>query len=295
MKKIPKLKIDIRAQGDDDTATIDIDGEIGWVSHDGEEYTWNTPEAIKRKLREIQDLKAGRIVVNINSLGGFVNDGLAIHDVLAMHPAEIETRVVGMTASAATIIAQAGDVRTMSDNALYLIHRSWGMAMGNKNTMQEFVEELDVIDKRMLAIYTKRSGKSEDKILSLMEESNGGGKWIDAEEAKALGLIDETFEPMQAAACVSRSQFANMGFPEVPVDDVQFAEEGEKNSRTMKIDINAKNFFEEWEEKIKEILENQIAAGNTKENEDPKGESVEVGPEGISRFEAQLKVNSNHT
>ena len=290
MKKVPKLKIDIRNQADDaDTAVIDIDGEIGWASWDGEDYTWNTPEAIKKKLREIEAIKASKIVVNINSLGGYVNDGLAIHDSLAMHPATIETRVIGMTASAATIIAQAGDVRMMSDNALYLIHRSWGLVVGNKHTMLDQAEELEVIDNRMLSIYTKRSGKDEADILALMEDSDGTGKWISAEEAEEMGLIDERFEPMSAAASVTRGQFKNLGLPDVPKSAAEFAEEKESSKVNATVTVDGEDFLSQLDERISEFkgIEKQ-------ENEEPKGESEEVAPEGISRFEAQLKVNSNY-
>lgn len=308
MNKVPKLKIDIRSQSDgDNTAVIDIDGEIGWASYDGEEITWNTPEAIKRKLREIQELKADTIVVNINSLGGYVNDGLAIHDVLAMHPAKITTNVIGMTASAATIIAQAGDVRRMSENALYLIHKSWGFAMGNANDMIEFAEELEVIDKRMLNIYTKRSGKNEADILAMMEESNGAGKWIDADEAEGLGLIDESFEPMKAAASakVSKAEFMALGFPDVPNDGFEFKDEKEAKPATATVKVDAKDFLDELDKRIslirgedvktKAMKVEEIESGkDEEENEDAKAKSDEVGPEGISRFEAQIKNNSNH-
>lgn len=300
MKKVPKLKIDIRSQADDNTATIDIDGEIGWASWDGEDYTWNTPEAIKKKLREIQDLKAEKIVVNINSLGGFVNDGLAIHDVLAMHPAQIETRVTGMTASAATIIAQAGDVRKMSENALYLIHKSWGLTIGNAMDHLEAVEELETIDKRMLSIYAKRSGKSEDEILSLMEESNGAGKWIDHQQALEMGLIDEAFEPMKAAASARLSHIMAAG---LPVPSGLSEEKKSKLVATIQVDTDQIiNHIDDFKKEfVSYVVEHGIMSQeqadeflNAKENDSSSEDSGEVVPGGISHYEAQIKVNHNY-
>lgn len=211
-RKIPALNISIRNESDNE-AVIDIDGEIGWVSYDGDEYQWNTAPAIKKKLKEIAKLDADKIIVNINSLGGFVDDGLAIHDALAQHPAEIETRVTGMTASAATIIAQAGDIRKMSDNALYLIHHAWGLAIGNVFEIEGAIDDMKQIDKRIAKIYAKRSGKSEEEFLELMGEQNGAGRWIDADEAKEYGLIDEAFEPMKAAASVDARMLRASGLP----------------------------------------------------------------------------------
>jgi ATP-dependent Clp endopeptidase proteolytic subunit ClpP len=229
-KKIPKLKIDIRNQSED-VAEIDIDGEIGWVNENGE---WNTAANIKDKLKEIDEIDASKIVVNINSLGGFVDDGLAIHDVLAQHEAEIETRVIGMTASAATIIAQAGDKRFMSDNSLYLIHKAWGLVIGNANDMLAQAEDLEAIDSRILNIYAKRSSKTESELQELMNENEGAGKWIDADEALEFGLIDEAFEPMKAAAAVDRGAFNKMGLPEPK--DYDFMNVESKQDVTIQID-----------------------------------------------------------
>ncbi|MBN2365725.1 MAG: Clp protease ClpP [Calditrichaeota bacterium] len=231
-RKIPLLKITIRDKSEDE-AVIDIDGEIGWVTYDGEEWIWNTKESIKRQLKEISKLNAKKIIVNISSLGGFVDDGLAIHDILAQHPAEIETRVIGMTASAATIIAQAGDIRKISNNALYLVHKAWGFAIGNSNDMKAMAADLDTIDDRIANIYAKRSGKDIQVFENLMKENDGSGKWIDAGEAEEYGLVDEVFEPMKAAAAVDPEVFNEMGIP-VP-KCYQFNENG---NRTINIDFN---------------------------------------------------------
>lgn len=227
-KNIPNLKIDIRNQAND-VAEIDIYGEIGWVNEHGD---WNTALSIKTKLGEIANMDVKKIVVNINSLGGFVDDGLAIHDVLASHKAKIETRVIGMTASAATVIAQAGDVRHMSENALYLIHHSWGRAIGNAMDMMEAAADMEAIDSRLVNIYTKRSGKDVDEIRELLGANNGSGKWITADQAKEYGLIDEVFEPMKVAASVPRMLLSQMGYPDpdpVGVDE-EIIEESQKET-----------------------------------------------------------------
>ena len=93
-------------------STIDIEGTIG-------EAWWedspNTAKAMKKELKAIGELNAEEIIVNIHSLGGSVDHGLAIHDLLRENKARVTTRVTGgMSASAATIIAQAGDTREIS-------------------------------------------------------------------------------------------------------------------------------------------------------------------------------------
>ncbi|SHE59114.1 ATP-dependent protease ClpP, protease subunit [Fodinibius roseus] len=235
MKQIPRLKLSIN-RNRKGNAVIDIDGEIGGAKYDGEEYSFNTTPAVKKKLREISDVDAGKIIVNINSPGGFVNDGLAIHDALAQHPARIVTKVYGMTASAATIIAQAGDEREMSRNALYLIHRAWGMALGNQNDMRDMIETLDKIDNRIAGIYARRAGRESDYFLDLMNENDGGGRFLDSIEAKEFGLIDSEFEPMKAAASINSNILNAMGItlPEDSSLNVTPVTEDQKRARAIR-------------------------------------------------------------
>jgi len=222
------------AESEDD-ATIEIDGPIGedfWGESE------NTTKAIRNKLKEIAGLKAKKIRVIINSLGGQINHGIGIHDVLATHKAEIETDVIGMTASAATVIAQSGDTRRMSANALYLIHQPWSFFINNVTELEDSLEQLKKVNDTMLRVYTKRSGTAESKIRELMNESNGNGKWIDAEEAKELGLIDEIYEPMKAAASI-KDQIKNLAdgpeellnrLPEIPNSKINMKTEVTKKT-----------------------------------------------------------------
>ena len=176
---------------DTDTPTIDIDGFIGDLFW---EESKNTVKAIKARLKEISKLKAKKIIVNINSPGGFVDAGLGIHDILAAHKAEIETNVEGLTASMATIIAQSANkgMRRMSDNALFLIHQPMNGAFANVTEAEQNLEELKKVNSRLVNIYDKRNSVSdEEEIRELMGVNNGNGKWIDADEALDLGYIDE--------------------------------------------------------------------------------------------------------
>lgn len=180
---------------------IDILGDIG---EDFWGESQNTKQVINAKIKEITAIDADTVHVNISSLGGSVDHGLAIHDALSSLKAKVITNVTGLTASAATIIAQAGDVRRMSDNSLYLIHRAWTFAMGNADDMVEMASTLEKIDDRILSIYTKKSGKDKDKIWGAMQAD----QFLSPDEALALGLVDEVYEPsVKVAASVSSVQF----------------------------------------------------------------------------------------
>ena len=200
----------------DKTLEIDVEGYIGFDPYDSPANQIATKEKMKAELKKLAGLKAETIIVNINSYGGDVNHGISIHDLLAESSAHIITKINGMTASAATIIAMAGSERKMSDNALFLVHDASMITWGNKNDMKEALGALETIDGRLLNIYTKATGKSEKEITDLMEENNGNGKWITAQEAKDYGFITDVFEPMHAAAHFSNDLLQRVGLPPVP-------------------------------------------------------------------------------
>lgn len=214
------LDVQTTEQGEQTVAEITIDGMIGedlWSLEDDQ----NTKQRMRQQLREIGDVEADKILVNISSLGGDVDHGLAIHDLLAQNPATVETNVTGMTASAATIIAQAGDRRRISDNALYLVHRAWTIGIGNANDFEVLTSDLNTLDERISNIYAKRSDYDQDDFMELMGEANGDGIWLSADDAEEYGLVDEVYEPMKAAAAVDPQKIKAMGLPEPPEGKVK--------------------------------------------------------------------------
>ena len=172
-------------------ATIDIEGTIGAPDYSGSGKV-ATYEEFKTKITEIADLNVRKVVVNIRSTGGDVNDALLIYDALKATNRKVETICYGYTASAATIIAQAASAgeRKMSANGLYLIHQASTYADGNANELDAKAELLKKTDERIAAIYAAASGRSAEEFSTLMSENNGKGKWLSAEEALAAGLID---------------------------------------------------------------------------------------------------------
>jgi hypothetical protein len=142
-----------------------------------------------------------------------------MYDLLAEHPARITTIVHGHTASAATIIAQAGDVRKMSSTGLYLIHQAHTVAAGTADDLEAGKKTLDTINDQMSEIYARRSGKSKKQMRAIMDRNNGLGEWLTADEAYNLGLIDEITEPMAAAASVIPIglDYSAYHLPEIPI------------------------------------------------------------------------------
>jgi ATP-dependent protease ClpP protease subunit len=197
---------------------IDIDGVIGgsmWEEDDPKNI--NTKQKMKAELKVLAGLNPKNITVNINSIGGSFAHALSIHDLLANSKANVITKISGMTASAATIIAQAGNDRQMSENGLILIHRaSMGvMDMLNKSKVSQIAENLEAVDNKILDIYENRSKTDRKKLEKLLDAHDGAGKWIDSKEALSMGLIDKEYTPMKMAATASIEQlkFFNLPIP----------------------------------------------------------------------------------
>lgn len=217
MENIIKINIDNSAG----VATIDIEGTIGMpdFTESGKVATY---EEFKSKIVEVKSANPRKVVVNIRSTGGDVNDALLIYDALK-EVSNVETICYGYTASAATIIAQAAakGKRKMSANGLYLIHQASTYADGNANELDAKADLLKKTDERIAAIYAEASGRPAEEFVALMGENNGNGKWLNAEEALAAGLIDEI---------TSKTKITNefnpeeQGLPALPQNHLQMAE-----------------------------------------------------------------------
>lgn len=127
-------------------------------------------------------------MVRINSPGGDVFDGFAIYNLLKQHPARIKVKVDGLAASAASVVAMAGDEIEIADNALMMIHNPWTMAVGDAETMIETAALLEKVKGSIVTTYKARAKLSEDEIVALMNSET----WFDAGGAIEAGLADRT-------------------------------------------------------------------------------------------------------
>lgn len=144
---------------------------------------------IKAALDEIGAV--GDITVRINSPGGDVFDGLAIYNALRTHTAHITTRVDGLAASVASVIAQAGDTRLIVQSAQMMIHEAWGYAAGPAAELRDFADLLERQTANIAAIYAERGTDDVDGFLERMAAET----WLSDVEAVELGLADEVLVP----------------------------------------------------------------------------------------------------
>lgn len=162
-------------------AHIYIFGDITswpWLDSDVSSYRLTT---------QINQIDADEIHVHINSLGGEVQEALAILNNLMQHKAKITTYVDGFACSAASIVLMAGERRIAAKCSNILIHPASSMIHGNAAAMRAEADNLDVITEQSVTAYVSRSGKSREEIVSLMAEE----RFISPEEALNWGLVTE--------------------------------------------------------------------------------------------------------
>ena len=226
-----------------DEAVIEIYGQIGYEGWDREDDE-NTARLMSGELDRIKALNAKRITVKINSLGGDVNHALAIHDLLAEHPALVTTQINGLCASAATIVAMAGKERRMSKNALFLIHQcSAYVGRANQEQLAQELETQKTVNGRMLDIYTAACNGKEAEISELLKANNGLGKWLTATEARDFGFVTDIYNESRKTACFTQSAFSDNGLPALPeaYADMVAAEDNRSPWQSL-VDLFTKHF-----------------------------------------------------
>ncbi|MEX0135395.1 Clp protease ClpP [Bacillus nitratireducens] len=231
MNKLLNLKRDVRfeAKGENEYK-LTVYGSIGgWFSE-------NNAEAVRRK---IQDVKAEKIHVHINSGGGSAFDGVAICNLLKQHDAEIIVHIDGWAASAASVIAMAGDKIIMPSNTMMMIHQASTIEYGNADFFEKTARDLRKIDSALAASYKKRFVGTDEELKQLLKDET----WLTAEEAVALGLADEIAD-------------------EIEIDDTQEDEE-EEIVENFKEDLVAKYMKQPNNQNPKEPIQEPV---NTKQN-----------------------------
>lgn len=149
------------------------------------------------------EMRGKTIQVRINSVGGVADEGIAIYNILRRHPGGVHTIIESLAASAASVIALAGNKRTTLKGGRWMIHKALTLAVGNSDDMLKVADMLSTYDRSLVDIY---SGSMKDKdpkaIMKMMKDET----WFTGSEAVEAGLStdydeDEESEemPMNAA------------------------------------------------------------------------------------------------
>lgn len=153
-----------------------IDSESFW----GNEIT---PQDFRDELYA----ENGDVTIYLNSPGGNVFAAAEIYTMIRDYPHNVKVRIASIAASAATVIAMAGDVVQMSPTALLFIHDPSTIAMGNAKDMEKAITTLNEVKESIINAYAAKTGLSRSKISKLMSDET----WMNAKKAVELGFADE--------------------------------------------------------------------------------------------------------
>lgn len=151
----------------------------------GQDY-WGEGVTAKRIAGALRAMNGADVTVNINSPGGDMFEGLAIYNLLREYEGSVTVKVLGIAASAASIIAMAGDDIQIGRGAFLMIHNCWVYAMGNRHDFAELAQSLEPFDTAMADIYAARSGLDIAAVQKLMDAES----YIGGSDAVAKGLAD---------------------------------------------------------------------------------------------------------
>lgn len=139
----------------------------------------------------LREAGPGPVNVRINSGGGDVFDGIAIHSLLSRHAGAVTTYVDGLAASAASFIMLAGDRIVSARNAFVMIHDAMTYTYGNADTHARAGELLGSASENIADMYAEKAGEDVAFWRNAMTVNGEDGTWYTGQEAMAAGLVDE--------------------------------------------------------------------------------------------------------
>lgn len=242
-KKMPK-KIDVKG--------VIITNDEKWI------YDWFEVENVSpNDVYNALPSDNSPIEVIINSPGGYVDAGSEIYTTLKDYQGPVTVKIVGMAASAASVVAMSGDKVMISPTAQMMIHNVSGVARGDYRDLQHEANVLKNYNTSIANAYVLKTGKSHDELLNLMENET----YFTAQQALENGLVDEIMFENKAPKMAASLQ--NGILPQNVIDkirnlkgklnSVQDEEETTVNENTEQEKLNAIE-----EEKQKLLLEIEL-------------------------------------
>lgn len=195
------------ASGASETVEVHIFDVIG-------EWGWGSGISARRFISQIQEHDGKELSVLINSPGGAVTDGLAIYNYLR-NRGKVKTKIIGIAASMAGVVALAGEEVTIAENGMFMLHNPSGIAVGDSKEMRREADVLDVFKASLQRTYESETGNSAKKVSDWMDKET----WMSASEALDAGFVDVIDAPVQAAAHADLSRFKNFKPIEAPISD----------------------------------------------------------------------------
>lgn len=164
---------------DTEEAELIFNGPISDETWWGDEIT---PTMFRDELSKVK----GNLTVWLNSPGGDCFSASQIYTMLRNHNGKITVKIDGIAASAASVVAMAGDETLISPTGMIMIHNPMTFASGNKADMEKTIAVLEEVKESIINAYARKTSLSRNKISRLMDEET----WMNAEKALQLGFVD---------------------------------------------------------------------------------------------------------
>ena len=162
-----------------DNRVLHLDGVIA-------ESTWLDDDVTPALFKEELNAGAGPITVWINSVGGDCIAAAQIYNMLVEYPGEVTVKIDGIAASAASVIAMAGDTVLMSPVSTMMIHNPATLAVGDHTDMEKAIEMLGAVKDSIINAYERKTHLPRHEISRMMDSET----WMDATKAVELGFAD---------------------------------------------------------------------------------------------------------
>ena len=173
-------------------ADVEDENTISVLDVIGQDF-WGDGVTAKRIGGALRAIGKNDVVVNINSPGGDYFEGLAIYNMLREHPAKVTVKVLGIAASAASVIAMAGDEIQIARAGFLMIHNTWVVSMGDRHQLRDVADWLEPFDQAAVDIYAARTGTKDAELAAMLDRETwiGGSTAVDKGFADSLLSSDE--------------------------------------------------------------------------------------------------------
>lgn len=171
-----------------DGSKLTLSGTVGddWF---GDAFTYSDVVLALAGIEDDADL-----TVHVNSGGGIATEGAAIHALLSGRGGRTDIVIEGIAASAASLIAMAGETVSMAEGAICMIHDPMGYTQGNSADHAKQIEALEALATAYARVYAAKSGKTAEECREIMKAE----RWFAADEAIAEGFADAKIEARAA-------------------------------------------------------------------------------------------------
>lgn len=209
-------------------------------------------------IKQIQAYDGEVIDVVISSPGGSVFEGMAIYDALKASGKTINTSILGLGASIASVIFMAGDKREMGEGSQLMIHNALTTQGGNKHELSEAIDRLDAIDAQMSSIYINATGMDKETIAEMLKQET----FMTADEAIEKGFATNKSNPLEMVAFYNKQK-----------TEAIMPEEQEKEEKSFLAHI--KSFFAVDKAEEEAMEEEEPKAMEEEDEEEPSEDAME--------------------